>query len=432
MSKIIKYIIIGICITSVLFFFLKRFFATDITLFIALAIAVAVSIILYKKKQLNFTFNQTLLVFSFVSILFIPFFGEKQNESLENRSLEQFPEWRWSNVWKFFRDYQNYFNDRFTLKNELVAFYGELKYDRLKLNNLTSQVVFGKEGWMFFNEKKALDNISIEFTLQELKRINYNLTLITIWFEEHGIKYYLTFPPSKPRVHNEKAPDFLNERLTYSSSDQLFEYLKLNSRYNFINYVDELRKAKKDNPVYLKYDTHWNERGAYIGYKKILDVLNKDFPKLNPYELSDFNIKKQTMQTGDLLHLLGYKTQYAYLEDAFTPKDGNLPKLIYTTRFPDNPDNVFQVFEMQNDTSGINIYVIRDSYSENLKKFLSLNFNKSVYDWTPRISIPRILEYKPNIILHEILERFNYEYFNLPPEIENDTAFVNRFNFEDF
>ena len=51
MSKIIKYIIIGICITSVLFFFLKRFFATDITLFIALAIAVAVSIILYKKEE---------------------------------------------------------------------------------------------------------------------------------------------------------------------------------------------------------------------------------------------------------------------------------------------------------------------------------------------------------------------------------------------
>lgn len=432
MSKIIKYIIIGICIAAVLFFFLKRFFATEITFFIALAIACAVSIILFKKKQLNYAFNQTLLVFSFVSILFIPFFGEKQNESLENRSLEQFPEWRWSNVWKFFRDYQNYFNDRFTLKNELVAFYGEIKYDRLKLNNLTSQVVFGKEGWMFFNEKKALDNISIEFTPQELKRINYNLTLITTWFKEHGIKYYLTFPPSKPRVHNEKAPSFLNERLAFSSSDQLFAYLKLNSTYNFINYVDELRKAKTENPVYLKYDTHWNERGAYIGYKKILDVMNKDFPQLHHYKLSDFNIKKQKTQTGDLLYLLGYKTQHAYFEDAFTPKNGNLPQLTYTTRFPDNPDNVFQVFEMQNDTSGIDIYVIRDSYSENLKKFLSLNFNKSVYDWTPKISIPRILEYKPNIIVHEILERFNYEYFNLPPEIENDTAFVNRFNFEDF
>ena len=80
----------------------------------------------------------------------------------------------------------------------------------------------------------------------------------------------------------------------------------------------------------------------------------------------------------------------------------------------------------------LKIYVVRDSFSENLKKFLSLNFSTSVYAWTTDVPVLEALEEKPDIILHEIVERFSFFYLELPPEIKNDTAFVNKFNIEDF
>jgi len=44
----------------------------------------------------------------------------------------------------------------------------------------------------------------------------------------------------------------------------------------------------------------------------------------------------------------------------------------------------------------------------------------------------KIKEEKSNIIIHEMLERFTFKYLELSPEIKNDTAFVNKFNIEDF
>ena len=56
----------------------------------------------------------------------------------------------------------------------------------------------------------------------------------------------------------------------------------------------------------------------------------------------------------------------------------------------------------------LKIYVVRDSFSENLKKFLSLNFSTSVYAWTTDVPVLEALEEKPDIILHEIVERFSF------------------------
>jgi len=432
MKNLFKHIVLSGCIAAILFFSLQRFFSVEITRMVSIFIGVLLSLVLLKKDNIQSSFNHFILVIGFVTILFIPFFGKKQSKSMENRELEAFPEWRWSNVWQFFKDYQNYFNDRFTLKNELVETHGKVKYDYLKLNNLTTQVIYGKDGWLFYNDAPSLKNISEPFTPAELQRLNYNLTLITKWFEERGVKYYLTFPPVKPRIYDDRIPGFLKQKLEYSSLDQLYDYLEKNSKYNFIYFYNELKQEKQKNDVYLRYDTHWNERGAFIGYQSIIKAMSKDFPQLIPYQLSDFNESYESLITGDLLNLLGYQTKDSYKESVFEVKGGNSPELTYSTRLPDNPENVFQIFEMENDTSGLDIYVVRDSYSENLKKFLSLNFKKSVYDWTPVIAVTRIGEYKPDIVLHEKLERFNVDYFDLPPEIENDTAFTNRFNIEDF
>jgi len=66
----------------------------------------AIVVFFIPKETINKSgINQFYFVTIFLLLIFTPFVGEKENESLEKRNLTEFPEWRWSNVWKFFIQY---------------------------------------------------------------------------------------------------------------------------------------------------------------------------------------------------------------------------------------------------------------------------------------------------------------------------------------
>lgn len=432
MKSVVKYIILFIAFTLVSLMIFNRFS----TIYIAIAISVIVgatltyivSKFIIKKSNLN----QLGFVVFFLLVLFIPFFGEKQKESLEKRKLKEFPEWRWSNVWKFFKEYQSYFDDRFAYRNELIDNFGKFKFDFLNITNLTGTVAIGSDKWIFYSDKDYLNNIATPFSNLELKQFNYNLNVITKWFERQGIKYYLFIPPVKSGMYTEMLPDYMKIRTEFSRYNQLKEYLTQKSKINFIDCKKELIIAKKSNEIYFETDTHWNEIGAFVGYSKIINVLKIDFPQLQPCLFKDFKIVKADFFSGDLLAMLGYDSKKPTFQYIMSHKNNIEPKLTLSTILPENPDNFFEIYEMPEDTNDLEIYVVRDSYSEKLKKFISLNFKKSIFYWKAQLPINNIAKEKPDVVLHEMLERFSYLYIDLPPEIKNDTAFTNQFNIEDF
>lgn len=432
MKKIFKNIILIVVFSSVLLLVFNRFINIYIGILLSLIISSIVAYFVSKFILKKNNINQLYFVGFFLLILFIPFVGEKQQESLEKRNLKEFPEWRWSNVWKFFKEYQIYFDDRFAFRNELIDTYGKFKFDNLNITNITGDVAIGKEKWLFYSEKDYLNNIATPFSKLELQKFNYNLNLTTKWLEKQGIKYYLVIPPVKASIYSEMLPDYMKIRTDFSRYHQLKDYLAINSKINFIDCYDELMEAKKSNEIYYKTDTHWNQIGAFIGYAKIINVLKQDFPQLQPFQLNDFNIVKTELFSGDLLSMLGYESKNPTFQYLTSLKSNIEPKLTLSTVLPENPENIFEIYEMPSDTNDLEIYVVRDSYSENLKKFLSLNFKKSVYYWKVQLPIINITKEKPAIVLHEILERFSYHYLELPPEIKNDTAFTNQFNIADF
>jgi len=44
-----------------------------------------------------------------------------------------------------------------------------------------------------------------------------------------------------------------------------------NPEIQLIDVRRELIEAKKNQQVYYKTDTHWNQRGAFVGYSKIIN-----------------------------------------------------------------------------------------------------------------------------------------------------------------
>lgn len=399
-------------------------------LVIVLSIIILTTFILLRSKE-RLKLDKLFLIYSFIIILTIITFGKKETTSLENRTLSKFPEWRWSNVWQFFTGYQEYFDDCFPYRNTFIDSFGKFKYELLKITNVTDRVMIGKNGWLFLNEPEYIKPISTPFTKEELRRFNYNLVVTTKWFEKHNIKYYLTIPPVKPRIYNETLPEFLKIKLSFSKINQIRDYLTEMSSINFIDYQKELLEEKNNREIYYKTDTHWNEYGAFVGYSKIVNTISKDFPEIIPFKLNQFNEKKLKYNSSDLLGMLGYKANYSTTLYYLELNDSIVPILTDSITMSSTA-NEYEKWKMPNCTNNLKIVIVRDSYSQHLKKFLSLNFSESVYLWFAQVPIKTIAKEKPVIVLHEILERFTSSYLKLPPEIESDTTFTNQFNIKDF
>ena len=432
MNKLLNNIILSIAISLIGFLIFIQFLNILFSLLFSFVILIICSVFLFKTKLNNLNILNMFVVTAFLLMLIVPFVAEKDLESLEKRQLAEFPEWRWSNVWEFFKNYQKYLDDRFAFRNSLIDTFGKIKYEMLQLSNLTENVAIGKDDWLFYHDKEYMKEVSKPFTTKELQLLHYNLVVTTKWFAQYGIKYYLTIPPIKPRIYPEKLPDYMRVAMHFSRLDQLNKYLQLNSEINIIDLRKELIEAKKKEVIYFNTDTHWNERGAFIGYTKIINSMNSDFHELKPININKMKQTPTEYYSGDLLAILGYKSKKYTLQYVLSVEDSIKATQIYASDPPGSAMNKFEIWETTNSLSNLKIYVVRDSYSENLKRFLSLNFSKSIYAWMPKVPVKEVIEEKPAIVLHEILERFTFEYLNLPPEIKNDTAFTNQFNIEDF
>jgi len=430
MNKVIKYLIFLFSFVLVLSSGALLSFKNGVYWFSLSSLLTLIIVYFFGRKKYSFSIDKLILIVFFVLIVFIPFTGKKETTSLENRKLADIPEWRWSNVWRFFKDYQNYFNDRFAYRNKILETHRYIKYDVLDLSKKTKKVVEGEDEWLFLSFRLTIEHLAIPFNQKELRQFNYNKTVIKQWFKNRGINYYLTIPPGKHTIYKEKMPDELKVMLSFSRLDQLTNYLAEKSASPpFIDYREELFREKKTTLLYDKKDTHWNDYGAFIGYSKIINVIAKDYPQVVPNKISEYTIGSDQKFIGDLTRMLGLnKTDEPSI--TFLKKDSLNAKL--NKQYLDENKIKFQDWEMPECSNDLKLMVVHDSYSQRLKKFFSTNFKSSTYAWTPDLPIHKINENKPDVIIHEVAERVIQEYLELPPEIKNDTAFINQFNISDF
>jgi hypothetical protein len=105
---------------------------------------------------------------------------------------------------------------------------------------------------------------------------------------ERNIKFTILVPPNKENVYSEYMPDSYTHA-EVSRTDKLIDYLDENG-VNIVSAKQELLDNHEDFQLYYSYDTHWNQLGAYIGVKKVLDSWNIRKPALNKCSIISYNL----------------------------------------------------------------------------------------------------------------------------------------------
>ncbi|RGJ42616.1 hypothetical protein DXD61_10300 [Eubacterium sp. TM06-47] len=249
----------------------------------------------------------------------------------------------------------------------------------------STQVLLGKEDWLFYKSTEDGDPISDyqginHYDENTMQTIADKLTNERNQFSNYGIDFYILSIPNKASVYPEYMPDTIERKDTTSKTDLLMKYLEENTDLNVVDVKPTLVKAKKKQQVYYKSDTHFNQIGAFVTVQALKDKIDGNADSLKNVKFD----KVMNNYSGDLARLCD-------MQDTF------------------NNDTQYQLDPATVNTkikSDKKILVIGDSYSDEMLSILSQYFAEAqtVNIWSFEPSL--LDEYKPDIVVWEHAERY--------------------------
>lgn len=249
----------------------------------------------------------------------------------------------------------------------------------------STQVLLGKEDWLFYKTTEDGDPISDyqginHYDEATMQAVADKLTNERNQFANYGIDFYILSIPNKSSVYPEYMPDTIERKDTTSRTDLLMKYLEENTDLNVVDAKPILEKAKKKKQVYYKSDTHFNQIGAFVTVQALKDKIDGKTDSLKDVKFD----KVMNNYSGDLACLCD-------MQDTF------------------NDDIQYQLDAATVNTkikSNKRILVIGDSFSEVMQSIMSQYFAevKTVNIWSFEPSL--LDEYKPDIVVWEHAERY--------------------------
>jgi alginate O-acetyltransferase complex protein AlgJ len=367
----------------------------------------------------------------FIIALFVPLIGSAFHwdpvESSENRILARFPafpaSWPksmsdWKTISHFSDLSLNYYRDHFGFRNTIIRGLSLAKFKGGLALDQSTGIIMGKNGWLFFpsNGADVLADRNLDpFTPSEVDAWAHLLIQRNRFCEEHHIAFIAIIPPDKQTVYPEFLPDSITQIGPQSRLDQLIARLKeMNSGVTLIDLRPTLKEAKKYHQIYFKTDTHWNDFGGYASYPVILAAVNKALPwaHLKQQPENEF-IPRSTIHSGDLARYLDLR--YEYNEDWL--------QLLKRHPFPMivKPENPYEaVITQGNDPHAPSLFMLHDSFTLYLRNFLGPHFSRTLWQWGTVLYDKQVLDFKPDIVIDEFLERTLYISMPQdPPDVQN-------------
>lgn len=181
----------------------------------------------------------------------------------------------------FMKDFENYFNDRFGFRNQLI----KLKQlpEKSSLNRLLSNFINKEnsafcqsDGWCFLNNNDGETEMCI---FDRNKRFAPDTTLLKEIVKRTDKQIVLLVNPLKTEIYPEKIKLFKERRdpIWYFSDYAYEEFSKIKAdNLTVINVKDLLIDAKITNPdalVYFKDEHHMTEYGNYVIIKYLINKL---------------------------------------------------------------------------------------------------------------------------------------------------------------
>jgi alginate O-acetyltransferase complex protein AlgJ len=356
----------------------------------------------------------------FLLSLVIPLLGtwfhwDPVDASNENRRLTAMPTppHTYKEANHYTDQWLDYYRDHFGMRNALIRIAALGQYHGIG-EEMSGDVVVGKEGWLYFRADGDRDFIGSRglnpMTSSELDAWQKLLETRQKFLAARGIPYLVVVPPDKQTIYPEYLPYEYRPVLPVSRLDQLIQRLKdTHSPVRIVDLRPALLAAKSKWLLYRKTDTHWNDLGAFVGYQVIIHAIQDTLPKWHivPQTLDDFTVGPEGPEIGDLARMMDMPSLY--------PAKGRA--LFRKIPFPIPPAMAdrerIAVMDLHDPTKP-RLVIYRDSFSIALVPMLGPHFGRVAYAFIYPMERTVIAQEKPDLVITEFIERNLY----IPPPVD--------------
>lgn len=361
------------------------------------------------KKSVQTIYFLWITLFLLLPVLvFLLVRGRLDTANYENRELALFPSVKAADIGQFPKGFDDWFSDHLPYRNQLLTLNGLFDYRVLKSSGNDS-VLVGKDGWLFYKGSQVNGEDPVAdyegtnlFTEDELRTIADNMLDARRTLQQE-LPFYSDFviyiAPNKERVYSEYMPDSYGEP-SPGRMQQVIDYLRSHTDLKVVTPLDDLIAYKvqnPDTPIFFKYDTHWNELGAYIGAKCLNEALGKTQP--DPSDITLVDGGQGTFDLARLIHLgkILYK-DHAYVPFDYTP---------YHIEAEGNDSHTeYRFYNSVGDGDHSKLMIIGDSFSSFLSPYVACQYNNAYTCFYYNYNRDMLAQETPNVVVYETVERY--------------------------
>lgn len=354
-----------------------------------------------------FRFFFCVIVFFLILLsVFTSDFKSKVSER-EKRKLAPFPELKSEGKLNknFFNEMNLYLEDRIGLKFQYKKLHEKLNDVYQVENDADKSGFIGKDGWLFANGDRLLENWqkTNRYTEEELSYYCSKIKNMKSWCEKRGIKFIFYVAPNKYEIYGEFYP-FQPRPQGETLCEQIVSRLK-NEGVDVIYPRDFLLEKKRTEPfpIYYERDTHWNKLGAYYGSLSIVSRIKDFFPGCALPSIS-YDFEKCDVPNGDLEPLIGTSSRLMTDYKVRATVDGKELTGLFQQ---ENPQNDPKFFATRADERFPRLVMFRDSFGNSLYPYLAPYFSRGEYWWRfpAESDKPYLRSFKPDLVIFEVVER---------------------------
>lgn len=326
--------------------------------------------------------------------------GHLDDTNYENRQLAEFPELSAENFEQIPSQFEAYYNDHVPFKNLFVKVKTKLDLKLLGQSS-NSAVTVGEDNWMFYTSSIEGEDALADYqrtnlyTEEQEEALKASILSAKEQAESRGMRFFVFQAPNKETIYGEYMPDSTKQfgevsrldavipRLqeaglpVYDMKAALLEAKDVLEKKAAPEAESELAAENGDLPptgakqnLYYKYDTHWNQIGAFAGSQMMSEILTGTGV---PFEAVDF--QPEIHCSGDMARMLNLAEEYS--DDWTWVTEDYLPE-ITAECVEGTPAGEFSVFESDSSNEKT-LLLVGDSFSQALKPYLAKLYRRTIF-----------------------------------------------------
>ena len=356
----------------------------------------------------------------FVLVIWLPLVANLSgvdgfDPAAENREPARFPalEGTWASLADYPGGLGRWFDDHFGFRADLVRLNARSQLFGLDTSP-SSAVLRGKDGWLFYADDGAMEDYANAPALSAGEVENWRVSVVGArnWLRGRGVAYVFTVPPDKHVIYAEHMPDSICRIGAESRMDQVLGALA--DADLAVDLRPALFEAKARERIYHRTDTHWNERGAFVAYRILIDAVRRQLPAVPPaWQRSDLEAVSRSDEGQDLAGMMGLKSVLREEVLALEPRRQRLARVVEPAGAAPNAEEGRLVTEIPGSTLPRAV-IFRDSFVTALVPFLSEHFSRAVYLWQNDFDAETVVKEHADIVIQEIVGRHLYNFTPSP------------------